>query len=187
MSSFTPPAIIGSIKNLTLAGNSEMPFADWICITEVDASSRIMTDLFRRKFGGDPPGVSHHLVALYERAPSELHLLGYAHFLPFGDIMLVGGVCTNGSVFSLMNQEQRDEVTAAGGVYFNVLKYGFARFADRCEAYFGYCGDARAEVVNLQAGFQKTQHPHLLVNFHKALPPVMERALIAKAQAIGPF
>ncbi len=160
---------------------------DFICISEVDAHSRIMRDLFHRKFGGDPPAIPHHLIALYERVPNELHLLGYAHFLPFGDIILVGGVCTNGNAFNFMSSEQRETITASGGVYFNVLKYGFARFAGQCEAYFGYCGDARAEVVNLQAGFRKTEHPHLLVNFHKPQPPVMERALIAKAAAIGPF
>ena len=62
-----------------------------------------------------------------------------------------------------------------------------ARFAPRCEAFFGYCGDARAEEVDLANGFRKTGHPHLLVNFHKPLHEVMQRALIAKAAAIGPF
>ena len=47
--------------------------------------------------------------------------------------------------------------------------------------------DARAEEVDLANGFSKTQHPHLLVNFHKPLHEVMQRALIAKAFAIGPF
>ncbi|MDZ4811135.1 MAG: hypothetical protein SGI99_00785 [Pseudomonadota bacterium] len=164
-----------------------MPLNDFICITEIDTHSRIMSDLFRRKFGGEPPNSGHHLVALYERAPSELYVLSYVHFLPFGDIILVGGVCTDGAVFARMSPEQRDLVTAAGGIYFNILTYGFEHFSDQCEAFFGYCGDARAEVVNLQAGFCKTQHPHLLVNFHKTQLPVMQRALIAKAEAIGPF
>jgi hypothetical protein len=42
-------------------------------------------------------------------------------------------------------------------------------------------------VVNLQAGFCNTGHPHLLVHFHKPQHEVMQRALIAKAAAIGPF
>lgn len=163
------------------------PLQDFVTITEVDNGPFFASELFRRKFGGDPPAAAHHVLAFYRHAPQDLRVLGYAHFMPFGDIILVGGVCTNGAVFDLMSPSQRETITASGGVYFNVLKVAFARFADECEAYFGYCGDARAEVVNLQAGFRKTEHPHLLVNFHKPQHATMQRALIAKAVAIGPF
>lgn len=160
---------------------------EFLTITPVDDGPFFMRELFRRKFGGDPPREGQHLVAFYRRAPQQMRVLGYAHFRPFGDIMLVGGVCTDGACFADMDEVQRQAIADAGGVYFNVLKYGFAHYAASCDAYFGYCGDARAEVVNLQAGFRKTEHPHLLVNFHKPLHDVVQRALIAKAAALGPF
>lgn len=161
--------------------------APFLTVSEVDDGSFFVEELFRRKFGSAPPGTAHHVVAFHKRAPQQLRVLGYAHFLPFGDIMLVGGVCTDGAAFETMAAQEREAIRASGGVYFNVLRYAFARFADRCEAYFGYCGDARAEAVNLAAGFVRTAHPHLLVNFHKPLHEVMQRALVAKAAAIGPF
>jgi hypothetical protein len=159
----------------------------FLTISEVDAGGFFVDELFQRKFGSAAPRDAHHVVAFHKRAPQQLRVLGYAHFLPFGDIMLVGGVCTDGAAFESMSAAEREAIRAAGGVYFNVLRYAFARFAGRCEAYFGYCGDARAETVNLAAGFVRTPHPHLLVNFHKPLHEVMQRALIAKAAAIGPF
>lgn len=144
-------------------------------------------DLFRRKFGAAPPATGHHVVAFCRRPDGALATLGYAHFMPFGDIVLVGGVCTDGSVIAALTDAQRAAIDAAGGVYFNLLGHAFARFASQCEAYFGYCGDARAEAVNLRAGFVRTGHAHLLVHFHKPQHEVMRRALIAKAAAIGPF
>lgn len=160
---------------------------DWLRITEVDDGAFFATPLFRRKFGGEPPDRGHHLVAFYQPAPLTTQTLCYAHFMPFGDILLVGGVCTDGELIRAMPAERRETLMALGGAYLQVLHYGFARYASQCEAYFGYCGDARAEVVNLQAGFIKTEHPHLLVHWHRPQHPVMQRALIAKAAAIGPF
>ncbi|MGQ0800317.1 MAG: hypothetical protein ACT4NL_09430 [Pseudomarimonas sp.] len=160
---------------------------DFLSISEVDDGPFFAGALFQRKFGGAPPSDPHHLVCFYRAPVGTVQAVCYAHFRPFGDIILVGGVCTDGEVLRRLPSEQREALAALGSLYFQVLKYGFAQFAGRCEAYFGYCGDPRAEQVNLQAGFSKTEHAHLLVNFHKLSHPVMQRALIAKAAAIGPF
>ena len=69
---------------------------DWLRITEVDDGRFFAAPLFRRKFGGEPPESGHHLVAFYQPAPLTTQTLCYAHFMPFGDILLVGGVCTDG-------------------------------------------------------------------------------------------
>lgn len=161
-----------------------LPF---LSITEVDDGPFFVAELFRRKFGGDPPREGRHLVAFHRDADALLQVAGYAHFRPFDDLILVGGVCTNGAAFARMSAAERDAIAAAGGIYFRILKYGFANLASQCEAFFGYCGDARAEVVNLQAGFRKTGHPYLLAHFHKPQDEAVQRALIAKAAAIGPF
>lgn len=162
-------------------------FADIVHYDVVQDGDWFAGALFRRKFGAPPPAMGHHVVAFCRLPSGTLATLGYAHFMPFGDIVLVGGVCTDGQVMAMLSETQRAAIDAAGGVYFNLLGYAFARFAGECEAYFGYCGDARAETVNLRAGFVRTEHPHLLVNFHKPQHEVMQRALIAKAAAIGPF
>jgi hypothetical protein len=160
---------------------------DCIHLTEVDDGAFFANDLFRRKFGSDAPTPGRHVVAFVRLDATRFQLVSYAHFMSFGDIILVGGVCTDGAAFSAMSQQQREQIASAGGIYSQLLRFAFEKYADECEAYFGYCGDARAEEVNLRSGFIKTQHPHLLVNFHKPLHEVMQRALIAKAAAIGPF
>jgi len=76
---------------------------------------------------------------------------------------------------------------AGGGLLLHALRYGFARFADRCEAYFGYCGDARAYEVDMAAGFVPTRHRFLIAHWHRDLPDARREELIAKVHAIGPF
>ena len=160
---------------------------DIICITEVDAAELLIAPLFQRKFGDSPPDVPHHLVALYRPEARDVALLGYSHMRPFGDIFLSGGSCTNGDSIRAMIPAHRDALAAAGGIWYWILKYAFAKFADSCDAFFGYSGDARALEVTRDAGFVDAGHPHLIVNWHKPLHENVRRALTAKAQALGPF
>lgn len=162
-------------------------FEDFIRISEVDDGEFFAGDLFRRKFGSAPPAFRHHLVAFCRGDDGLLRTAGYLHLMPFGDTILVGGGCTDGNVLRTLSPARSEAVNAAGGILFHLLRHAFANYGDRCEAFLGYCGDARAEEVDLRAGFVKTQHPHLLVHFHKPLHEVMQRALIAKGAAIGAF
>ena len=157
-------------------------------ICEVDDGAFFVGDLFRRKFGDVPPDVPHHIVSFYRDPEGRLFPASYVHFRPFGDTYLVGGASTDGRVIARMSEEERSAVKECGGLYLHALRYAFDRFADRCQAYFGYCGDARALEVDLAAGFVETEHPHLLAYFHKPLEDYrLKRTLIAKIHSIGPF
>jgi hypothetical protein len=158
-----------------------------VIVTVVDDGEFFAGDIFRRKFASPPPPVGHHVVAMIKDDNNSMSVAGYAHFRPFEEVMLVGGVCTDGRVMRQIPEEKSCLIAAAGGIYFNILRHAFARFANECDAYFGYCGDARAERVNLDAGFRKTGQQHLLVNFHKHLDDVAREALIDKISGIGPF
>jgi hypothetical protein len=78
-------------------------------------------------------------------------------------------------------------VHEGGGLYLHALRWAFAHYADRCEAYFGYCGDRRAWDVDMAAGFEPTEHEKLIARWHKPLHENVRRALVAKAHALGPF
>lgn len=159
----------------------------FLTITEVDDAEPLVGELFRRKFAAAPPDVPRHLVALY-RDPSGGHrIAGYSHMRPFGDVYLSGGSCSDGSVVATMAPEHREALYAAGGTWYLILRYAFAKFAPDCEAFFGHCGDRRALEVAQAAGFERTEHEHLIVHWHKPLHPIVRRALVAKAHAIGPF
>lgn len=158
----------------------------FIRITEVD-DWRIPQPLFQRKFRADPPQVPHHIVSLYRAPDGALWPASYVHFRPFGDIYLVGGAATDGSVLARMCDAEREAVKASGGLYLQALRWAFAHYADRCDAYFGYCGDRRAYEVDVAAGFVDTEHEFLIAHWHKPLHDTVRRALVAKAHALGAF
>ncbi|MDR2012772.1 MAG: hypothetical protein LBQ20_07005 [Rhodanobacter sp.] len=163
------------------------PLNEFLVITVLDDAEPFFGDLFRRKFGDPIPDFPCHLGVFYRAPAGQFMPLSYLHFTPFGDIMLVGGLCTDGGVFAQMSGEQREQIHAAGGVMVHALRHTFERLADECDAFFGYCGDARAWEVDMQAGFEPTEYDKLIVRWHKALDPVRRRSLVAKAHAIGPF
>lgn len=159
----------------------------FITLSEIDHADFLISDLFRRKFGHPPPDMPRHLVGFYRDASGGLHLAGYSHMMPFGDVYLSGGSCSNGDTMRLMQPGERDALRGAGGLWFYLLKYAFRKYADCCDAFFGHCGDPRALQVALQAGFIQTEHQHVIVNWHKPLHPNIQRALLAKVHALGTF
>jgi hypothetical protein len=159
----------------------------FLTITEVDHADFLVSALFQRKFGHPAPGIPRHIVGLYRSSGGALHVAGFSHMMPFGDVYLSGGSCTDGEVARLMLPEHRDALRAAGGLWFYLLKYKFRKFADCCDAFFGHCGDRRALEVALAAGFQLTEHEHVIVNWHKPLHDNHKRALLAKVHALGAF
>jgi hypothetical protein len=158
-----------------------------IVITEVDDARPFFGDLFQRKFGDPIPDYPHHVGVFHRGADGRFTPLSYLHLLPYGDIILVGGGCTDGEAIRRLPEADRAAIRDAGGLLLHALRYAFERFADRCDAYFGHCGDARAYEVDMQAGFEPTAHDQLIVRWHKPLDPVRRRALVAKAHAIGAF
>lgn len=159
----------------------------FLTITEIDNADFLVEALFRRKFAAPPPDVGRHLVALYRDAPGSLRLAGYSHMRAFGDVYLSGGSCSEGETIRMMQAEHREAIQTAGGVWYLILKYAFARYADCCDAFFGHCGDRRALEVATDAGFVSAGHEHLIVNWHKPLHDNIRRALVAKVHALGPF
>src|SRR5687768_9252478 len=99
---------------MTTASNPAPPLPpalrDCLVITEVDAHTGEfhVGPLFRRKLASVPPDVAHHLVALYRDADGGLHVAGYSHMRPFGDIYLSGGSCSDGDVIRRMTAAQRE-------------------------------------------------------------------------------
>lgn len=159
----------------------------FITVTEVADGPFFAAPIFRRKFKEEPPSFPHHIVTFYRESEFCHVPLSYVHFRPFGEVFLVGGGCTDGRGFARMTEAERRLVRASGGPLFNALRYGFARFANQCEAYFGHCGDPRAYEVDMAAGFVPTQHQYLLAHWHRPLPPERREELIAKVNALGSF
>jgi len=164
-----------------------MDSLDCVRIAEVSDGRFFAGSMFQLAFGHELPDFGHHLVCFYPTSPQEFVPLGYLNFLGHASVMLVGGGVTSGTAFRHVSDEHSALIRSGGGVLFHLLRFGFRRFADQAEAYFGYAGDARAREVDLQAGFEPTGHEYLLAHFHRPLSEARKRELIEEVLRIGPF
>ncbi|HEX6833405.1 MAG TPA: hypothetical protein VF132_07725 [Rudaea sp.] len=161
---------------------------DFMTITEIDSGSFLAGRLFEHKFRQTIPPFPRHLVALYrDRTNDGLYVASFSHMRPMGDVYLSGGSCSSGDTYRRMAPEERQALSDAGGPWYFILKYAFRKYAACCDAFFGYCGDARALDVAQHAGFILTQHQHLIVHWQKPLAPERQAQLIEYAHGLGPF
>lgn len=160
-----------------------------IQFAELASPSVVCSELFQKKFDSAPPPDDwpHHLAAFWLENPGSLKLVTYVHFGRFGDTCLVGGMCTDGDVLRSMPQQLRDQLRSDGGVACGLLKFGFRRFEQDFDAFFGLVEDRRALQVDLDAGFQRTDHEKLVVYAPRSLPAANMKALEAKVLALGDF
>jgi hypothetical protein len=156
-------------------------------VCEVSDGRFFAGHIFQRKLGGELPDHGRHLVAFYRHDETRFTPLGYLNILEHDGQALVGGGSVDGRAFRGMPADDAERIRDAGGVLYALLRHAFERLADDYEAFFGYCGDARAEQVDLQAGFRHTHHEHLLAYFHRATPAPRREALIDRIHALGPF
>ena len=160
---------------------------DFIIVTEVDHGPAFAAHIFERKYHAVAPAFGHHIVVFYRQSWDRYVPFSYVHFTDCGDVFLAGGASTDGRAFAFMDVEQRQALTNAGGAYVLALRYGFRRFAPRCEAIFGYCGDARAWEGGIRAGFSPTNEDKLLAHISRPLDVQRHRELTAKALSFIPF
>lgn len=158
-----------------------------LMISRVENAPFFVDELFRTKFSDRTPEYGHGVICFYRKDWQHFIPLCYTNFLPYDEVILVGGAMTDGAVFRLMPRETREVIKQAGGVYFQVLKFAFESMKDECEAFFGHAGDRRAYEVDIRAGFEPTPYPFLIANFHKPTSDQRKTELIEKIHAIGPF
>lgn len=152
---------------------------------EADGAQRA-AELFMHRFGHPTPTWGHHVLAFHRGAGDEA-LLCYVHFTPADGLLLGGGACVDNRVMRMLPRSLRATIREQGGLYRMTLDWAVRRFAPEYPAIFGYCGDALAERIDLEAGFERTAHPRLLVKWTRAVDAPERMRLIAKAHALGPF
>lgn len=160
---------------------------DVVIITEVDDGPAFAGHIFRRVFGEEIPDFEHHVVAFVRPAEDLFVPANYVHLWLRDDVGLIGGASTDGRAFARLEPAVATRIREAGGLYLQTLRWTFAKFAGRCDAFFGYCGDPRAWEVDMQAGFEPTEHDKLIVHWHRALTAARKAELVERVRAIGPF
>lgn len=162
-------------------------FDDFIIITEVDRGPAFAAAIFERKYRARVPDFRHHVVAFWKRADGSFVPVSYVHFTDWGDIMAIGGACTDGELLRSMSESERAEIDRVGGINRAATRYSLERFAPRCDAVFGNCGDARSWGILSGLGFERVREPHLIARWSRPLAAERRRELIEKAAAFAPF
>ncbi len=159
-----------------------------LLLTEVDSVQGLAGSIFEASFRGQsPPDRGRHFVTLVECAAGAWSLLTYVHFQPFGDTCLGGGACTDTAVLRRVSPAIRDSLRAEGGPYAQLLRFALRKMAKEFFAFFGHTSDGRATRIDLEVGFRPTPVRDLLIYTPQPLDDTLERALIAKIAAVGPF
>jgi hypothetical protein len=158
-----------------------------LLISPVSDGPFFVDELFQKKFAHPAPDYGHPVVCFFRKSWSHFIPVCYTSFLPYDEVILVGGAMTDGRAFEQMPEGLPDKIRQSGGIYFHVLKYAFDHFKESCEAYFGYAGDRRAYEVDINAGFEATKHQYLIAHFHKPLTNERRNVLTEKIHRIGPF
>ena len=163
--------------------------ADFVVVTEVAEARPLAEPIFQRKYRAPAPPSSHghHILALVRNPEGAWIAASYLNYLPFENAMLIGGACTDGSLLDKLPDWQRAGIHSAGGLMLQNVHYGEARFAKTSVGTFGYCGDERSWSILSQCGYQRLDHPHLIVRWNREPAPAARSALIHKVEALGEF
>lgn len=143
-------------------------------------------DLFRRRFGGNPPNYPKHYVAFYRQGRTRYLPVGYIHYTAFEDTYLCGGMVIDERLYRRIPAAHRKLIKDAGGIAEIMLRETFARLA-AAPAIWGYVGDKQAEEVDVRVGFRHTHHPHVMVVWNRDVPETEKAARLERVVALGPF
>ncbi|MGY6631953.1 MAG: hypothetical protein ACXIUL_13225 [Wenzhouxiangella sp.] len=161
---------------------------DFILITEVGEGHRLANPIFERKFAQPCPSFGHHVLALYRHDDLGWLPATYVKYWEHEDVMLSGGACTDGRVLRLMSPDQQQRVKDSGGLLVSAMRYAERTLSASLPATFGYCGDARAWEVFDQVGYERLDHPHLIVCWHqKPSDEAQIAGMVERMKTIGPF
>lgn len=138
--------------------------------------------LFQKSFLAPPPDFPIHVVMRHEDA-----LLSYIHFTEYSGALLGGGACVDKAALKRIPAHARRFLRDARGAYFLSLTQSIAHFRHTHRAVFGYCGDALACRIDLQAGLVQTPYQHLLVVWMAESRAQERELLITRVNALGPF
>jgi len=128
----------------------------------------------------------HQYVAFYKWSETALEPVGFCNWIRYGEVYLEGGMCVRKSFYRRLPKEHWDECKALGGVA-QITMEAAAQELNDCIAWFGYCGDKKAYLVDSRVGYRKTSRPFIIVKWFQEISADRQRELEDLIAAIGPF
>jgi len=133
-----------------------------------------------------PPANWHHFVAFYKWDSSHIEPVGFCNWIRYDDVYLEGGMCVKRNFYRRLPRDHWIECRARGGVAQLVMESA-AECLNDLSAWFGYCGDKKAAIVDARVGYVPTKYRYLIVKWFRALALPEQERLIQKIAEIGPF
>ena len=104
----------------------------------------------------------------------------------YDEVYLEGGMCVRRNFYRRLPRDNWARCRERGGVAQIMMETAAQRLSD-CDAWFGYCGDRKASIVDARVGFVPTTYPYLIVKWFRALPGDAQHRLVDKIARIGAF
>lgn len=175
-------------------------FNESICIIRTDSAAFFAADLFLENFGTPfpiprdncglaiptPPENWRQYVAFYRWTDLHFEPVGFCNFIRFGEVYLEGGLCVKKGFYRRLPKNHWRECKGRGGIAQILMEEASKKLND-CTAWFGYCGDKVAYLVDKRAGYIDTHHSHLIVKWFAPLSTEQQYELISSIAEIGPF
>lgn len=133
-----------------------------------------------------PPENWWQEVVFYKWSEAHLEPVGFCNWIRYADCYLCGGMCVRSNLYRRLPREHWLACRQRGGVAQIMLETAFHDLTD-CTAWFGYCGDRKAYIVDIRSGYQPTRHPYVIVKWNAALGDAQKRTLEDRIAGIGPF
>jgi hypothetical protein len=175
-------------------------FADSLHVVRQRNAKFFAEDLFRESFASDfpvPPEASdqsssarggdwHQYVAFYKWSETNVEPVGFCNWIRHGDAYLEGGMCVRRNFYRRLPRPHWEECKLRGGIAQIMMETAAGELND-CAAWFGYCGDRKAFIVDTRFGYRPTDHRYVIVKWFRDLPAERKRELIDQVAALGPF
>ena len=133
-----------------------------------------------------PPANWRQYVAFHKRPDECIEPVGFCNWIRYEDVYLGGGMCVRRNFYRHLPKEHWEDCRKRGGIAQIMLETAH-RELDDCVAWFGYCGDKQAHIVDLRVGYRPTRHKHLIVKWFAQISDDRQRDLEDRIATIGPF
>ena len=133
-----------------------------------------------------PPDVWRQYVALYKWPDQKIETVGFCNWIRYDEVYLEGGMCVRNDFYRRLPREHWQACKGKGGVA-EIMMRSASLDLDDCTAWFGYCGDKKAYIVDMRVGYEATKTKYLIAKWFRETDVATKDALVDKIARIGPF
>lgn len=175
-------------------------FDDAILVMHLRDARYFASQLFQDSFGAafpvprencglpipTPPSHWHQYIALYKWPDDRIETVGFCNWIRFKDAYLEGGMCVRGDFYRRLPRDHWRRCKERGGIAELMMRTA-CNDLDDCIAWFGYCGDKKALLVDKRIGYESTAVKYLIARWFRTVEESVKAKMIADVAAIGPF